>query len=391
MTPTKPSSDVATFVRQNWIILVAIVAGLISLVALGRTAVNRLQSENSSAEIHAASPTFSAERVYMVCGNVEGAPNDLTGCSVGLDGTFASFGNSVRPLTQPLVAPDSSAIAFAEPGGRIVVRSPDGNAIADLDAPGLSGPLDWGSDGLLVSDRSAVVVIDLDQSVVSGELTLERFDLPEGHEVLGVARFSPDGRLIAVGTKQDDLAADEVYRILVLNRETGAITSYGEQVVERDPTTFTGTFADPAFDTTGERLAWADGISGDLTVLDLETGASETLRLANPPHLITGVSWSPTGLIVVGVDARLRLVDPANAMAVTSPLPRNWSITASTPRWSGDGTQFVTTVQTPDTEALLDLVLVDLAQGSVRLLTNSSTPPAPISTFPGFPVWPSQG
>ena len=368
-------------------------AGLVCIPVLGLAVLNRLQAEDSVREAEALAQPFSAERVYLVCGNDDGAPNDLSGCSVGFDGSFAPFGNKVRPLTQPMLSPDATLIAFAEPGGRIVVRSADGAATLDLELPGLSGPLDWSSDGssLLVSDRSAVVVIDLEQSGASGEPSLERIELPDGHEVLGVARFSPDGTAIAVGTKQDDLAEDEVYRIVVVNRATGVIDAFGEQVVERDPTTFTGTFADPAFDSAGERLAWADGISGDLSVLERSTGEVQTLRLAEPPHLITGVSWSPTGLIVVGVDARLRLVDPANGMTVTSPLPEDWSITASTPGWSADGTQFVTTVQTSDTEALLDLVLVNLAEGSVRLLTNSSSPPAPISTFPGFPVWPTAG
>lgn len=392
MSLTNPKPAFRTFVRANWIILAAAVTGAICVAALAFSLFGRLQPDDVAIAAGAGPSQLSPQRVYLVCGNDDGAPNDLTGCSVGLDGSFASFGNSVRPLTQPLLSPDSASLAFAEPNGRIVVRAADGTAMLDMELPGLSGPLDWSSDGssLLVSDRSAVVIIDLKESAESQDPVLRRIELPAGHEVLGIARFSPDGASIAVGTKQDDLAADEIYRILVLDPERGAVETFGEQVVERDPTTFTGTFADPAFDSTGERLAWADGISGDLSVLDRTTGAVQTLRLAEPPHLITGVSWSPTGLIAVGVNARLRLVDPADGMAVRSPLPPDWAITASAPAWSKDGTQFVTTVQTPETEALLDLVLVDLSEGSVRLLTNSSVPPAPISTFPGFPVWPSE-
>jgi hypothetical protein len=175
---------------------------------------------------------------------------------------------------------------------------------------------------------------------------------------------------------------------VVIDRSDGSLNWFGEQRVRPDPTRFTGTFADPDFDSTGRRLAWADGISGVLSVLELATGEVQSVRLAEPPELITGVSWSPSGLVAVGVDAAMRLVDPQDEMAISVPLPPDWPITASPPAWSSDGARFVITVQHPGTDALLDLVEVDLVEESVRLLTNSSTPPPPVSTFPGFPVWP---
>ncbi len=350
-----------------------------------------LSACGSAAETSLAAPEgFPGDRIYLVCGNDDGAPNELSGCSVGLDGTFEPFGNSVRTLTQPLANNDGTLLAFAEPNGEVVLRNSEGEVDLRLSLPGLSGPLDWSVDGryLLVSDRSALVVVDLDESRRSGEPSLQRTELPEGQDVLGLARFSPDGESMAVGTKEADIEQDEAYRMLVIDRLTEEITFYGEQLVERDPTTFTGTVADPAFDPSGDRLAWADGISGDLSVLTISSGEVETLTLAEPPELITGVSWSPTGLIVVGIDARLQLVNPDDGMTINQPLPADWSITSSAPAWSRDGMRFVTTVQHPQTEALLDLVLVDLEAGSVELLTSSTSPTAPVSTFPGFPVWP---
>ena len=90
----------------------------------------------------------------------------------------------------------------------------------------------------------------------------------------------------------------------------------------------------------------------------------------------------------MGIDARLRLIDvDGGGSDVTSPLPEDWSITSSAPAWNAVGDRFATTVQHPGTEALLDLVLVDLKEGTVELLSSSSLPPPPISIFPGFPAW----
>jgi hypothetical protein len=333
---------------------------------------------------------FGSDRVYLICGNDEGAPNELTGCSIGLDGSFADFGNSVRPLTQPVLSPDRTRIAFAEPGGAIVLRRPDGSQAQTLPMNQLSGPLDWNSQSeeLLVSDRSALVVVDIAASQQLSRTVSTRYDLPEGQDVLGIARFSPDAALLAVGSRERSPGRDDTFRVAVIERIDGSIEFYGEQSVALGGTEFSGTFADPAFDPTGRFLAWADGISGELSVLELATDEIRSVELAEPPELITGVSWSPDGLIAVGVAASLRLVNPAQGMATSAPLPASWSITASPPAWSADGNRFITTVQHPRTEALLDLVEVDLSEGSVRLVTDSSTPPPPVSTFPGFPVWP---
>jgi Tol biopolymer transport system component len=332
---------------------------------------------------------FESDRVYLICGNDEGAPNELKGCSIGLDGTFADFGNSVRPLTQPVLSPDRTRIAFAEPGGLIVLRRADGSAAQTLLMNQLSGPLDWSPQGseLLVSDRSALVVVDLDSSEERSGPVLDRFDLPEGQDVLGIARFSPDGTLLAVAVRERNADRD-IFGVAVINRADGSVDFHGELSVARGGVQFSGTFADPAFDPKGRFLAWADGISGELSVLELDTDEVRSVKVAEPPELITGVSWSPSGLVAVGVAASLLLVNPAEEMSLSTPLPAEWSITAASPAWSADGTRFVTTVQHPRTDALLDLVEVDLSEGSVRLLTNSSIPPPPVSTFPGFPVWP---
>ncbi len=333
---------------------------------------------------------FDSDRVYLICGDDEGAPNELTGCSIGLDGSFADFGNSVRPLTQPVLSPDRTRIAFAEPGGVIVLRRADGSVALTVPMNQLSGPLDWSSRSaeLLVSDRSALVVVDIAASQERSSPVFSRYDLPDGQDVLGIARFSPDATLLAVASRERSPGRHDTFRVVVIERIDGSIEFHGEQSVALGGTEFRGTFADPAFDPSGRFLAWADGFSGELSVLELATGEIRSIKLADPPELITGVSWSPAGLIAVGVAASLRLVDPALGMATVAPLPSDWSITASAPAWSADGTRFVTTVQHPGTEALLDLVEVDLSEGSVRLLTDSSTPPPPVSTFPGFPVWP---
>jgi Tol biopolymer transport system component len=323
----------------------------------------------------------------LICGNDDGAPNELRGCSIGLDGSYVDFGNDVRALTQPVLSPDRTRLAFAEPGGRIVLRAADGAAEQTLILNGLSGPLDWSADGteLLVSDRSALVVVDLVASRQQDRPALTRYELDS--DVLGLAQFSPDATTLIVATKQAD-QNDQTYRVVLVKRSDGSLRSFGERTLPRNLSRFIGTFADPSFDTSGRRLAWADGMSGELSVLELASGEVRAVALAQPPELITGVSWSPSGLIAVGVAASLRLVDPENNMSISAPLPAEWSITASPPAWSADGARLITTVQHPGTEALLDLVEVDLAKRSVRLLTTSSTPPPPVSTFPGFPVWP---
>lgn len=330
---------------------------------------------------------FDPDRVYLICGNDDGAPNELRGCSIGLDGSYLDFGNDVRALTQPVLSPDGTRLAFAEPGERVVLRTADGAAEQTLRLRGLSGPLDWSEVGpeLLVSDRSALVVVDLAASRQEDRPVLTRYELDS--EVLGLAQFSPDSTMLTVATKQTS-ENEQTYRVVVIDRVDGSLHFHGDQTVPRNLARFTGTFADPAFDASGRYLAWADGISGQLSVLELASGELRAVELADPPELITGVSWSPAGLIAIGVAASLRLVDPQDNMAISVPLPADWSITASPPAWSPDGARFVTTVQHPGTDALLDLVEVDLGQQSVRILTNSSTPPPPVSTFPGFPVWP---
>jgi hypothetical protein len=104
--------------------------------------------------------------------------------------------------------------------------------------------------------------------------------------------------------------------------------------------------------------------------------------------LITGLSWSPGGLLAIGIDARLVILALGQGdLDVTHPLPDGWSVTAAPPVWSTDGSRMVVAAQTPDTTALLDLVLVDLVPGSIRLLTSGNVPPPPLTVFPGFPVW----
>ncbi len=339
--------------------------------------------------------TFPEDQLVLVCGDDEGAPNDLSGCSVGIgDAAFAMFGNDVRALTQPLINRSRTLVAFAErgsEGGTVQLRKPDGSADLTLDLPSYSGPLDWSDDErfLLVADRDALVVVDLLASREQATTIVERLELPPKHEVLGIAQFSPDASLVAVATKETDRAAsEETYQVLLIDRMDQSSTVMGRTVVPIGVGRFTGTFADPAFDSTGERLAWAEGVTGTLHVFSLAEEEITEHPISDAATLVTGVSWSPTNLIAVGIDARLRLIDVDGVGSeVTSPLPADWSITASAPAWNAAGDRFATTVQHPGTEALLDLVLVDLNEGTVELLSSSSLPPPPISIFPGFPAW----
>lgn len=343
------------------------------------------------------SVTFGLERVYLICGNDEGAPNELGGCWFeATDGRFGDFGNQVRQLTQPVIAPDRSLIAYAErrDGAPVItLRRPDGSEDLVLTLPSFSGPHDWSPDGttLVVVDRAAVIAVDLEASRSTGSTVIDRFDLPAGQEMLGLARFGPSGRLISLAAKEVDPSAGlETYRLLVIDRSLRTVTEL-DQVVAPLGAGFTGTVADPAFHPDGTQVAWAEGVTGSLRLFDLEGGGVRRYDLAGPASLVTGVSWSPTGLLAVGVDARLQLWDlddeGRTPSEPSSPLPADWTITSAPPAWSAAGTRFVVTAQVPDTEALLDLVLVDLETGTLRLLSSSDRPPPPTTVFPGFPVW----
>jgi Tol biopolymer transport system component len=181
---------------------------------------------------------------------------------------------------------------------------------------------------------------------------------------------------------------EEVYKVVMIDRGSGERTTLETVRSPAESARFSGTFSDPAFDPTGRTVAWAEGVTGTLYVHDLTTATTEQHRIAEPASLITGVSWSPSGLLAVGVDARLLIVAIGQGDAeLTDPLPDGWSVTAAPPAWSADGSRFVVAAQTPETAALLDLVLVDLTQGSIRLLTDERVPPLPLTVFPGFPVW----
>ncbi len=337
---------------------------------------------------------FDPARVHLICGNEEGAPNELRGCWFDTtDGRFGEFGNEVRQLTQPVIAPDRSLIAYAERRDAtpiVTLRRPDGSLDLELSLPSFSGPLDWSPDGeaLVVVDRAAVVVVDLERSRVERTASYRSFELPDGQELLGLARFAPTGSMLTAATKSVDRAAGrQTYRAVLIDRTSGDVTEL-DAVVAPLGAGFTGTVADPAFNPDGTSVGWAEGVEGSLRLYDLPDRSIRRYDLAPAASLVTGLSWSPTGLLAVGVDARLQLwdleVDPPRT---TTPLPADWTITSAAPAWSDDGRQFVVTAQVPDTEALLDLVLVELDEGSLRLLSGTDRPPPPISVFPGFPVW----
>lgn len=337
---------------------------------------------------------FDPERIHLICGDDNSAPNELSGCWFDVvDGRFGELGNQVRPLTQPVMAPDRSLIAYAERRDGVpvvVLRRPDGSEDLALALPSFSGPQDWSPDGenLVVVDRSAVIVIDLVTSRSNGGTVFDRFDLPAGQEMLGVARFGPSGRRIAVVTKEVDRPADtEFYRVLVIDRIDRTIAEL--DLVEAPlGAGFTGTVADPAIHPDGTRVAWAEGVTGSLRLYDLAGEEANRYPLGGPASLVTGVSWSPTGLLAVGVDARLQLWDfSGEPIGPSWPLPADWTITSAPPAWSPGGTRFVVTAQVPETDALLDLVVVDLEADSLRLLSGTDRPPPPVSVFPGFPVW----
>lgn len=337
---------------------------------------------------------FDPARVHLICGNDEGAPNELRGCWFdATDGRFGEFGNQVRQLTQPVMAPDRSLIAHAERRDAspvVTLRRPDGSLDLELPLPSFSGPLDWSPDGgaLVVVDRAAVVVVDLERSRVEGTASYRRYELPDGQELLGAARFAPAGSMLTAATKEVDRAAGrETYRAVLIDRTSGEVTEL-DAVDAPLGAGFTGTVADPSFDPAGTAVGWAEGVEGSLRLYGLPDLSIRRYDLAPAASLVTGVSWSPTGLLVVGVDARLQLWDiDGDPPRTTTPLPTDWTITSAAPAWSGDGREFVVTAQVPDTAALLDLVLVDLDDGSLRLLSGSDRPPPPISVFPGFPVW----
>lgn len=373
------------------LLFVTVVASLVAGVAvLGGGFVGGDEGERSG-----AGDRFGSSRVFLVCGDETGSPSDVRGCSIDVTtGSFEEFGNDVRALTRPVFSPDRSLIAYAErrdSQGTVVLRTPDGRADLTLALPSFSGPLDWSSDGsaLLVVDRSAVIVIDLDRSRATGTAVFTRFDLPADHDVLGAARFSPAGTEVVVATRSPDPPMlEEVYKVVMIDRSSGERTTLEMVRAPAESARFTGTFSDPVFDPTGRTVAWAEGVTGTLYLHDLTTARTEQHRIAEPASLITGVSWSPTGLLAVGIDARLLIVAIGqDEVELTDPLPDGWSVTAAPPGWSADGSRFVVAVQIPDTAALLDLVLVDLTQVSVRLLTDERVPPLPLTVFPGFPVW----
>ncbi len=192
---------------------------------------------------------------------------------------------------------------------------------------------------LLVVDRSAVIVVDLEGSRRTGGAVYTRFDLPANHDVLGTARFSPSGEAVVVATRSPDpMTTEEFYRVVVIDRSSNGRTVFDVVRAPEESGRFTGTMADPAFDPTGRYLAWAEGMTGTLSVHDLNTGVTEQHPIADPASLITGLSWSPGGLLAIGIDARLVILALGQGdLDVTHPLPDGWSVTAAPPVWSADG------------------------------------------------------
>ncbi|WP_246062207.1 hypothetical protein [Haloactinospora alba] len=275
-------------------------------------------------------------------------------------GEEARWRLTMRPDTQPDVAPDESAAAFIDPEGQLVVvgedgeekwsadlpldpegvegrprfvRQEDGYGIALVDAGNLwqwspqgdrSDPVELPEDANVVFAGTAPLVLSGDEAFVPAQGELEQVELPgdsgamvaDGQRVLTAVAHgpwnwvTPDGTSTEVeptppegaGELDEVLTAREEYVIVRWSAAEGdgvvlAVHDSGDGSVVAATGTTTGEIAD---------ARWVEGASVAAygpVVVDLAEGDATTVSGFEPANATGDVVYGSTGGVPVAVDA----------------------------------------------------------------------------------------
>lgn len=288
---------------------------------------------------------------------------------------------TVAPAPERLVTPSDSAkqtaslkdalklacgrLIYEEPYGPLLSAAPDGSG-AKIINPNPPYPISLSADAGLVAygrrnyseARTAVCLYDVKRQ--------EERELADGDE----PSLAPSGRMLTYWSRSRQAGPDdETWGLVVMNLETGEQRELyrGRQIY----------IVQPAWSPDENRVAFfaqtwqdddTDTLQVDLTVLDVQSGATTVIAELGLSRPESPVAWSPDGSQIAFADNQLHLVKSDGSDL------HNFPLGAESVAWSPSGDRLVVRD--------FDLVaLVELASGEMTWLTSDvggvvSVPPA---------------
>jgi Tol biopolymer transport system component/DNA-binding winged helix-turn-helix (wHTH) protein len=333
----------------------------------------------TNSEFFDADPSFSPDGKQVVFGSGRDGMSDLY--SIDLDG------QNLRRLTSD---PAIDAHAAYSPDGTVIlftsVRENENSDVYLIRADGTgspvkltffdksnetAGPGGWSPDGTKIaffSDRDAKD----DIYVVSAEAVRAKLIFSDSEGNIGAFSLSPDGKKIAFSKKLQDDSGE----LRILDRETGQSALLRKTEL---PDTF------PAWSPDGNKIVFSDRIGGNSEVFSIDPAGKNLENLTNAPSRDVGPVWSPDGELIVFVRyaANQPLVPQIHVMAgdgggLRAVTPRQgWE---GAPTWAPDGKSIVFSCDREDSPGnALDICRINIdGSGEERILFHRDHDSVPV-------------